>query len=131
MPTVRRTLARLSLPGRGAWLRTASLALLAASAAFAQVTIQTTSPLPNGSAGVAYTPLTFAATGGVTPYQWTFTGNMPPGMNLSTAGVLSGTPTADGNYSIAVTVTDSSSPPGQTSTSEFAILITPTITTTS
>ena len=35
---------------------------------------------------------------------------LPPGMSLSPAGVLSGTPTAAGQYDLAVTVTDSAAP---------------------
>jgi len=49
----------------------------------------------------------FVASGGVTPYKWSVTG-LPPGMALSASGLLSGTPTTVGNYTIAISVTDSS-----------------------
>lgn len=53
-------------------------------------------PLPLASVGVAYGPVTLTVTGGTGgPYTWTAT-NLPPGMTLSAAGVLSGTPSTDG-----------------------------------
>jgi len=61
-----------------------------------------------GLVGVAYTK-TFLAAGGTTPYTWSVaTGNLPPGLAFSTAGVLSGTPTAYGDYLFSVRVTDAS-----------------------
>ncbi len=52
---------------------------------------------------------TFAATAGLPPYQnWTAKGALPSGMTaLTNAGVLSGTPTMTGTFSITVTVDDS------------------------
>jgi 5'-nucleotidase len=58
-----------------------------------------------GTVGTAITPLTLAASGGSTPYAWTATG-LPAGLTLSTAGVLSGTPSAAGTSSVTVTATD-------------------------
>ncbi|HIJ89167.1 MAG TPA: hypothetical protein HPP97_16040 [Desulfuromonadales bacterium] len=58
-----------------------------------------------------YSGYTFAATGGYGAYSWAVSiGPLPPGLSLSTAGVLSGTPTASGTYLFAVQVTDSSTP---------------------
>lgn len=48
----------------------------------------------------------FNASGGTTPYQWSTTG-LPAGITLSTSGQLGGTPTAKGNYSVVISVTDS------------------------
>ena len=63
------------------------------------------------------------ATQGVAPYSWAVqSGVVPPGVNLSTAGVLSGTPTTAGTYSFVVQVTDSSSAPG-TATKALSITI--------
>jgi YD repeat-containing protein len=45
------------------------------------------------------------------PLSYSVVGSLPPGLNLSGTGVLSGTPTAAGNYSITVRATDSGSPP--------------------
>jgi Putative Ig domain len=48
------------------------------------------------------------ATGGTGPYTWTATGGtFPPGITLSSSGLLSGVPTASGAFSFTVQVTDS------------------------
>jgi len=66
--------------------------------------------LPQGVVGAPYTG-TFTAAGGTAPYTWSVTsGQLPAGLTLATnTGILSGTPTANGNYSFGITVTDSSS----------------------
>jgi hypothetical protein len=72
----------------------------------------TTSSLPNGQQGTAYTA-TLAAVGGVTPYAWTVTsGTLPTGLTLnSVTGALTGTPTvAVTNLALTFKVTDSSTP---------------------
>ncbi len=84
------------------------------------LTITTTSPLPDGQVGVAYSAQ-FAGSGGVPPYSWTATG-IPQGLAFSAAGVLSGTPTADGSFSLSVTLSDSG---GKTASGSFGLLITP------
>ncbi len=71
------------------------------------VTITTTSPLPGGAVGSAYSQQ-LSATGGVTPYAWSATGLTGTGLSLNpTSGLLSGTPVAAGTLSFSVTVTDS------------------------
>ena len=47
------------------------------------------------------------ATGGTPPYTWSVTSGLPAGMALNPSGLLSGTPTAAGIFSLAVSVTDS------------------------
>jgi phospholipase C len=50
---------------------------------------------------------TLTVTGGVAPYNWSVsTGTLPPGVTMNANGNLSGTPTAVGTFSFAVTVTD-------------------------
>ena len=50
------------------------------------------------------------ATGGVGPYTYSLTGNLPAGVTLNpSTGLLSGSPTASGNFSFAVTATDTGS----------------------
>ncbi|MGZ4688115.1 MAG: virginiamycin B lyase family protein [Acidimicrobiia bacterium] len=82
-----------------------------------------TSSLPSGQVGVAYST-TVAASGGITPYSWaTQSGSLPPGLSLSTAGVISGTPTAAGTYNFVVQGADSGAPAG-TATRSLAIMVT-------
>ncbi|HEX2343716.1 MAG TPA: putative Ig domain-containing protein [Vicinamibacterales bacterium] len=66
-----------------------------------------TATLADATVGTAYTPFQLTAEGGQTPYTWTApAGSLPPGMTLSTAGVLAGTPTTSGRFSIPFVVTD-------------------------
>ena len=68
----------------------------------------TTSSLPLGEVGVAYSQ-TLAVTGGTIPYVWSISaGALPPGLSLgASTGIISGTPTTAGPYSFTVKVTDS------------------------
>jgi hypothetical protein len=71
------------------------------------LTVQTFS-LPQGTVGVAYPSTTLQATGGVSPYTWVVdSGTLPSGLTLSSAGVISGTPTTPATYNFDVTVQDS------------------------
>ena len=67
-----------------------------------------TSPAPAiGTLNVAYAGYTFAAINGLSPFTWSETGALPPGiLPLSSAGALSGTPTATGTFPITVQVQD-------------------------
>ena len=51
----------------------------------------------------------FAATGGTPSYLYSHTGNLPNGLTLSGAGLLSGTPTTAGTFNFTVVVTDANS----------------------
>ena len=79
----------------------------------------TTRSLPNAVVGTPYSA-TLTAAGGVPGYTWKLTsGKMPSGLSLSSStGVISGTPTAAGTFSLGLTVSDKSHP-GQ---SELAVL---------
>ena len=69
--------------------------------------IITASPLPDGISGASYSAQ-FAATGGAPGYTFGVTaGSLPPGLSLSSNGILSGIPTKTGDYNFAVQVTDS------------------------
>jgi hypothetical protein len=84
----------------------------------------TTTSLPSGSPGVAYTPTTLKATGGTAPYKWSATG-LPKGLTLGSGGVLKGTPAQTvtaGTYPIAIKATDSSVPV-QTATATLNLTI--------
>src|SRR5260370_16513685 len=53
-----------------------------------------------------------ASSGGNAPIKWSLaSGQLPPGMALSTTGVISGAGTTFGQYSFTVKAADSSSPP--------------------
>src|SRR3989442_1569637 len=80
----------------------------------------TSTSLPNGTVGVAYSA-TFSATGGTPPYTWSLTtGSLPPGLALSTSGAVSGAPTAAGSYSFTIQASDSG---GQKASQAFAVSI--------
>lgn len=65
-----------------------------------------TTSLPLAAAGAPYSAL-LAASGGTAPYSWSLaSGSLPPGLALSGAGALSGTPAASGTTSFTVEVTD-------------------------
>jgi len=92
----------------------------------------TTSSLPQGVVGVAYSQ-TVAATGGVKPYAWSIvSGSLPSGMSLDAlTGTISGTSTtaATSNFKIRVTTANL-----QTNEKNLSITINPvplTITTSS
>jgi hypothetical protein len=69
-----------------------------------------TSALPSVGVGTAYSQ-TLQASGGTAPYTWALaSGQLPAGLSISTAGLISGTPTATGTATFSVSVTDSSSP---------------------
>lgn len=68
-------------------------------------TITTSSPLPNGPIEVPYSQQ-IAATGGVPPYVFSMNNN-PPGITMTSAGILQGTPPTAGTYNFNIAVTDS------------------------
>jgi hypothetical protein len=62
---------------------------------------------PTGTAGTAYPAFQFTAGGGLLPLVWSETGELPAGLELSAAGVLSGTPQQYGEFPITLSVKDS------------------------
>ncbi|MFY2788451.1 Ig domain-containing protein [Rhodococcus sp. MALMAid1271] len=85
--------------------------------------VLTTSALPPGVVGAPYTQ-TLAATGGTGAKVWSKTGTLPAGLTLSTAGVLSGTPTAASTGSVTFTVTDSATPTPDTASKAITVTVT-------
>ena len=62
--------------------------------------------LPVGTLNAAYSE-TLSATGGTAPYSWSLAGGaLPSGITLSTAGVISGSPTVVGSFNLTVEVRD-------------------------
>lgn len=71
------------------------------------LTISTSGALPGGTVGVVYMQA-LAASGGTSPFTWTVvSGALPPGITLSSAGVLTGSPTVAGSFSFTIEATDS------------------------
>lgn len=60
---------------------------------------------PTSTVNRPVTPVTVTATGGTGALTWAATG-LPPGLAISPGGVITGTPTVAGGYSVTVTVTD-------------------------
>jgi large repetitive protein len=83
----------------------------------------TTSSLPGGTLNSVYPPVSINATGGFAPYSFGATG-LPAGMNLSSGGSLTGTPTAAGSFSVTITVTDSETPTAATANVTLPLTIT-------
>lgn len=80
--------------------------------------------IPDGLYGSSYSNQTLTVTGGTGPYLFSVTGNnLPPGMSLSSDGVLSGTPTVAGTYSFTITAQDNSPTPGPFSGSQDYTLV--------
>ena len=70
------------------------------------ITITTNTTLPPGTEGVPYTQ-TLSSANGTAPVRWSSTGALPPGLTLEPTGILRGTPTARGAYTLAIQATDS------------------------
>ena len=84
------------------------------------LSIANPSSLPAGTIGVASTAVTFSAAGGTgSGYTWSSTG-LPKGIAFSTAGVLSGTPSAPATSGLQFTVKDSAA---STASVTFSLLI--------
>ena len=81
----------------------------------------TTAGLAGADSGTPYTAY-LSATGGVPPYQWSFTtGSLPSGMQLqASSGVIAGTTTAVGSFPFTAKVTDSS---GQNATLALTLAV--------
>jgi hypothetical protein len=99
--------AAVSDAGTPAQAKSVSLSIVIAPSA---LTINT-SALPSGTQSSSYSSA-LQASGGTTPYTWSITsGALPAGLSLApTTGIISGTPTASGNFTIGATVKDAGSP---------------------
>lgn len=99
-----------------------------ASAATAAVVVNAAPTLAlatpvSGEVGATYTNAAFTATGGTGPFSWVVeTGSLPAGLSLSTAGAITGTPTAAGIASFTVKVTDAA---GQTASQALTLTVIP------
>lgn len=83
--------------------------------------ITTASPLPNGLQGSEYS-ITLQAAGGLGAAVWRLESPLPPGMSLSSGGVLSGVPSSPGSFQFTVRAT-TNGPPVQTATKTFDLAV--------
>lgn len=67
----------------------------------------TSTAIPDATLAAPYS-FVLEATGGNVPYTWSATGSLPPGLSLSTAGLITGVPSANvtGSYNFMLRVTD-------------------------
>lgn len=106
--------------------------------------------LQDGAVNITYRQL-LVASGGLQPYTWTIaSGNLPPGLSVSTDGIISGTPSSDPsqyptpycqpvgtpgqfpiNCSFTILVTDSQSPTKAVDMASRSITVNPDLTFTS
>lgn len=82
--------------------------------------------VPNGTGGAPYSQQ-LSATGGVAPYSYSVTaGALPPGVTLSAAGLLAGTPTSANAFAFTVRAADAN---GQSGTQAYTLTVgAPTLT---
>src|ERR1035437_5842777 len=83
-----------------------------------QVLMQVTSTsLPDGNVGVAYNGgagFQLTGSGGSPPYTWDIVANaLPPGLDLSSSGLISGRPTSAATFDFTVRMTDTGARPVQ------------------
>ncbi len=94
-------------------------------AACPPLNITSSSVLPSGTAGLAYSHQ-ILTTGGQPPVSFALAaGSFPPGVSMAASGLISGTPTAIGSYNFTITATDACAAGTQTARSNFTVSINP------
>jgi Peptidase A4 family/Putative Ig domain len=84
-----------------------------------------TKDLPSAVVGTPYRA-SLAAQGGTSPDSWAlFAGTLPAGLNLSSGGLITGTPTQQGSPGFTVQVVDTTSPTRLTATAALSIPVFP------
>ncbi len=83
----------------------------------------TTKELPTGQQNAEYSAQIEVAFG-TAPFQWRLVGELPPGLNLSESGLISGVPEIIGTFTFTIKVYDSSDPVNSASR-ELSITIDP------
>jgi hypothetical protein len=82
-----------------------------------------TSAVPEATVDTPYS-VALSASGGTTPYSWIISaGSLPAGLNLSSSGAITGTPTNVGTSNFTVQVTDSTTPTAFAATQALSILV--------
>ena len=81
----------------------------------------TTASLPDATLGTRYSVPVLAVSGGTPPYTWSVSDRwLPPGLSLSPAGVISGSPVLAGAFDFTVQAADSA---GATATASLSITV--------
>jgi Putative Ig domain len=81
----------------------------------------TTTSLPDAMLGTRYSAPMLAVSGGIPPYNWSVLARwLPPGLSLSSAGVISGSPVLAGTFDFTVQAADST---GATATASLSITV--------
>jgi large repetitive protein len=81
----------------------------------------TTTSLPDAVLGARYSVPVLALSGGIPPYTWSVSARwLPPGLSLSPAGVISGSPVLAGAFDFTVQAADSA---GATATASLSITV--------
>jgi hypothetical protein len=63
--------------------------------------------LPRGRPGLPFTVTKLVSTGGLSPFEWSLkAGSLPPGLDLTSAGVITGVPESEGTFEFTVEVKD-------------------------
>ncbi len=98
-----------------------TMSLVVSAASISPLTISTTS-LPAATAGSAYS-MSVVASGGTKPYTYSASG-LPGGLSISSStGAITGTPTASGTDSVAITVKDSTTPTAKTASATLSLSV--------
>lgn len=82
--------------------------LLSGSLETTPLTLAIADEILPGYVGDTYESFTAAASGGTAPYTISAGASLPPGLSISSVGLVSGTPTAAGTYVVTISVTDAS-----------------------
>ena len=89
--------------------------------------VAVTPNLPPTTVNTAIASLQMTATGGsgTANQNWTGGASLPPGLSMTSAGLITGTPTVVGTYSVSLTVTDPNVTPASsgTSTTSFSWVV--------
>ncbi|HWP43417.1 MAG TPA: putative Ig domain-containing protein, partial [Blastocatellia bacterium] len=86
------------------------------------LSITTGSQLPGAARSALYVQV-LEATGGQLPYTWSLLahlGRLPPGMSLTSSGIVGGTPLEEGTYDFTAQVTDAA---GATAQKSFTLIV--------
>jgi hypothetical protein len=84
----------------------------------------TTNSFSNGDVGLSYTQ-TAQASGGSPPFTWSnISGTLPTGLSISSSGILSGIPSAQGTFNFTIQALDSV---GASNSKPFTVVINPAV----